>query len=30
MNSAQAVLHVFQSKGWGNMQWRLTGIDPDK
>jgi len=22
-----AMLHVFQSKGWGNMQWRLRGID---
>jgi len=23
----QAQLHVFQSKGWGNMQWRLRGVD---
>ena len=29
-NPGQAVLHVFQSKGWGNMQWRVTGINHDK
>jgi hypothetical protein len=29
-NPGQAILHIFQSKGWGNMQWRLTGIDHDK
>ncbi len=25
-----AMLHVFQSYGWGNMQWRLAGVDYDK
>jgi len=26
----EAVLHVFQSKGWGNMQWRLAGVDREE
>ncbi|MCP4456214.1 MAG: hypothetical protein GY809_32550 [Planctomycetes bacterium] len=25
-----AMIHVFQDKGWGNMQWRLRGIDYQK
>lgn len=25
-----AVIHVFQNKYWGNMQWRLRGIDYEK
>jgi len=25
----EAVLHVFQEAGWGNMQWRLAGREPD-
>lgn len=29
-NPEQAVLHVFQAMGWGNMQWRLTAIDRDQ
>lgn len=24
----QAVLHVFQESGWGNMQWRIAGREP--
>mgnify|MGYP001817308946 CR=1 FL=1 len=26
----KAVLHVFQARGWGNMQWRLAGVDREK
>lgn len=28
-HSEQAVIHVFQETGWGNMQWRLAGREPD-
>lgn len=26
----RAMLHVFQSHGWGNMHWRLAGVDYDR
>jgi hypothetical protein len=24
----QAVIHIFQETGWGNMQWRISGREP--